>query len=114
MSLPVSQRTTVEKLRKRREDVLSLSEHEPLETKTFTLNFGKASEVITSIEKMKSSRGSSNYDDRTNTIIVTDTPSQLILISSVIETLDTTTPQVLIEAKIIETTISASYVGTSF
>lgn len=98
--------TTVEKLKKRREDVMSLSEQEPLETKTFTLNFGKASEIIASIEKMKSGRGNMDYDDRTNTIIVTDTPTQVLLISEVIEKLDATTPQVLIEARIVETTIS--------
>lgn len=95
--------TTVENLKQRREDALLLAEQEPTETRTFTLNFGKASEVIVSVEKMKSDRGSIDFDDRTNTIIVSDIKSKLELIAQVIETLDQTTPQVLIEAKIVET-----------
>ncbi len=98
--------TTVENLKKRREDVMLLSEQEPLVTETFTLNFGKASEVISSVEKMKSDRGNVDFDERTNTIIVTDIEKRINLMSVVIGTLDTTTPQVLIEAKIVETNFS--------
>jgi len=98
--------TTVEDLKKRREDATVLSEQEPLETRTFTLNFGKASEIISSIDKMKSERGSIDFDERTNTLIITDTATKLDLIAGVVEKLDTTTPQVLIEAKIVETTLS--------
>lgn len=95
--------TTVENLKQRREDALLLAEQIPLETETFILNFGRASEIIESIDKMKSDRGSINFDERTNTIIVTDTPPQIELMSTVIDKLDRTTPQVLIEAKIVET-----------
>jgi len=98
--------TTVADLKQRREDAMVLSEQEPLETRTFTLNFGKASEIIASVERMVSDRGNVNFDERTNTLIITDTPKQLDLVSGVVDTLDTTTPQVLIEAKIIETTLS--------
>ncbi|MDO8581116.1 MAG: secretin N-terminal domain-containing protein, partial [Candidatus Omnitrophota bacterium] len=94
--------TTVELLKKRREDAMLLMEQEPLETKIFTLNFGRASNVIDSVGKMKSDRGSINFDERTNALIVTDTASRLELITQVVEKLDSTTPQVLIEAKIIE------------
>lgn len=100
--------TTVDNLKKRREDAVLLAEQEPVVTKTFTLNFGKASKVIASVEKMKSERGSVDFDERTNTIIVTDLQQRIDLIAEVIKTLDTTTPQVLIEAKIVETTLSDS------
>jgi len=98
--------TTIENLKKRREDAVVLAEQEPLITQTVTLNFGKASEVIASLEKMKSDRGSIDFDERTNTLIITDTPGKIELMVGVIETLDTTTPQVLIEAKIVETQFS--------
>ncbi len=98
--------TTIENLKKRREDAQLLAEQEPLTTKTFTLNFAKASLVIASIEKMKTSRGSINFDERTNTLIVRDISSNVDLFGEVISTLDTTTPQVLIEAKVIETTLN--------
>lgn len=98
--------TTIENLKKRREDAQLLSEQEPLITETFVLNYAKASTVIGSIEKMKTSRGTINYDERTNTLILRDTSANVELMRKVITQLDTTTPQVLIEAKIIETTLT--------
>ncbi len=98
--------TTVDKLKKRREDAMLLSEQEPLMTKTFTLNFAKASGVINSIVKMKSPRGSVDFDERTNTLIVNDLESQIEIMGEVIKKLDKTTNQVLIEAKIVETSFS--------
>lgn len=95
--------TTVENLRQQRENAMVLAEQEPLMTKTFTLNFAKASSIIASVEKMRSERGSADFDDRTNTLIITDISSRLALMEDVIKTLDATTPQVLIEAKIVET-----------
>jgi type IV pilus assembly protein PilQ len=97
--------TTIDILKQRRENATLLAEQEALETKIFTLNFGKASEIIESIGKMISERGSINFDERTNSIIVTDIQSRLELVSEVVERLDTTTPQVLIEAKIVETNL---------
>ncbi|MBP9854559.1 MAG: type IV pilus secretin PilQ [Candidatus Omnitrophica bacterium] len=95
--------TTVANMKQRREDQMLLSEQTPLDTKTHIINFGKASEIIESVEKMKSERGSINFDERTNTIIITDTPQQIETMSTVILELDRTTEQVLIEAKIVET-----------
>jgi len=98
--------TTVEDLKERRENKILLEEQERLFTKTFTLNFCKASDIIDSVNNMKSERGKVNYDERTNMIIITDIESSIDLMSDVIKKLDTTTPQVLIEAKIIETNLN--------
>lgn len=98
--------TTVENLKKRREDALVLAEQESLVTETFTLNFGNASEIIGSIEKMKTPRGSINFDQRTNTLIVTDIQGNLDLMQDVIGALDAVTPQVVIEVKVVETTLT--------
>jgi type IV pilus assembly protein PilQ len=46
-------------------------------------------------------RGSASFDEKTNTVIVTDTPSRLADIESYIHDLDIRTPQVSIKAKII-------------
>lgn len=97
--------TTVENLKKRREDAMLLSEQEALITRTFLLNYAKAAEVINSVQKMRTERGSINYDERTNAIIVRDTSSNVEMIGEVIDQLDQTTPQVMIEAKIVETTL---------
>ena len=95
--------TTVENLKKRREDAMLLAEQESVMTQTFVLNFSKASEVVAAIEKMKSDRGNIDFDDRTNTLIITDTQSRLELIEGVVQKLDRVTHQVSIEAKIVET-----------
>jgi len=98
--------TTIENMKKRREDQMVLAEQEPLKTKTFILNYAKAGTIIESISKMKTERGSINYDERTNSLIITDVANNLELIGGVIETLDRPTPQVLIESKIVETNLS--------
>jgi len=98
--------TNVQNLKKLREDDLFLAEQESVGTKTFLLDYADAAEVVGSIEKMLTTRGTVNFDKRTNVLIVRDTPSNLELISKIVDRLDATTPQVLIEAKIIETTLS--------
>ncbi len=51
-----------------------------------------------------SQRGSATVDARTNTLIIKELPSYIDTVIAVIETLDIPTPQVMIEARIIETT----------
>ncbi len=97
---------TVENLKKYREDSLSLESQEPLVSKTFYLSFAKAEDVMKIIDKMISKRGFINFDERTNSIIVRDLESNLELITGVIKSLDTITPQVMIETKIIETDLN--------
>ncbi|MBU2063930.1 MAG: hypothetical protein KKF93_06005, partial [Candidatus Omnitrophica bacterium] len=65
----------------------------------------KAKQVSESVGEMKSERGGIKCDERSNLIIVTDIPTNIYKIGKVIEKLDRQTPQVTIEAKIIETTI---------
>ncbi|MFH2145147.1 MAG: type IV pilus secretin PilQ [Candidatus Omnitrophota bacterium] len=78
---------------------------ETLITEVFALNFAKAKQVSESVGEMKSERGGIKCDERSNLIIVTDIPTNIYKIGKVIEKLDRQTPQVTIEAKIIETTI---------
>ena len=98
--------TSIENLKKHREDTRALEEQEPLVTKTYALNFAKASDVVDSLGKMKTPRGTINFDQRTNILIVRDTQSALELMDGVVRSLDAVTPQVLIEAQIIETDLS--------
>ena len=72
----------------------------------FYLSFGKAEDVMKIIEKLISKRGFINFDDRTNSIIVREMGSNLELITGVIKSLDTITPQVSIETKIVETDLT--------
>jgi type IV pilus assembly protein PilQ len=97
---------TVENLKKRREDTKALAEQEAVSTEAFILNYAKAEDVLKTVDKMKSARGSVNFDQRTNAVIVTDLESSLSLIRDVVKRLDAITPQVLIEARIIETALN--------
>ncbi len=87
---------------------LSALEQEALATQVFPLDYAKAKEVPDIIAEMLSERGRVKFDDRTNTIIVTDVPTSLFQIQQVIQRLDQRTPQVLIETKIVETKLEKS------
>jgi len=76
---------------------------EALSTQVFTLDYAKAKEVPDVIKEMLSDRGKVKYDERTNTVIVTDIPANLSQIGEVIDRIDRRTPQVRIEAKVVET-----------
>jgi len=81
---------------------------EELTTEVYSLNFAKAEEVAASIGDMLTDRGKVKYDERTNVVVATDIATNLYKIGQIIEKLDRRTPQVLIEAKIIETKLDDS------
>ena len=56
------------------------------------------------LNSKKSSRGEITIDDRTNTLIIADVRENLDLLEKLISVLDTPTPQVSIEARIVEAT----------
>lgn len=88
---------------------------EALETEIFTLTHAKASEVVKTLNEMLSERGSMRADERTNVLIVTDVPTMVYRIGQVIGRLDKGTPQVLIEAKMVEMSITdAERVGVKW
>jgi len=82
---------------------LEALEQEALSTRVFPLDYAKAKEVPDVIKEMLSDRGKIKYDDRTNTVIVSDIPTTLFQVAEVIERLDQRTPQVVIATKIVET-----------
>lgn len=79
---------------------------EELTTEVYSLSYGKAEDVTEAIENMLTERGKTRFDERTNTLVVTDIPTNLYKISQIIEKLDRRTPQIMIEAKVIETSLA--------
>ena len=78
-------------------------EKEPTQTETFPLSYSTAKEVMASISQMLTpARGQIKADQRSNTLIITDVPARLDQIRRIIDRLDRRTPQVLIEARIVE------------
>ncbi len=91
------------------------SELEPLRTQSFQLNYTKAEDVAKGLggtggasgggntsSRILSPRGSVISDQRTNQLFVTDIPSKLEEIQSMIARIDIPVRQVLIEARIVE------------
>jgi type IV pilus assembly protein PilQ len=60
------------------------------------------------IKRLLTSRGTVDIDARTNTIILKDIPSVITEATALIKAIDTQTPQVLIEAKIVEANLDFS------
>jgi type IV pilus assembly protein PilQ len=77
-------------------------EQEPI---TFArgLSYAKANDVLPIIKKVMSKRGDAITDIRTNSLIITDLRDRQDPINRLIDALDEQTPQVVIEARIIET-----------
>lgn len=76
----------------------------PVHVKTITLSYSKAREIQALLSTKKSPRGEIIIDERTNTLIISDVKDNLDLLEKLISVLDTPTPQVSIEARIVEAT----------
>ncbi len=78
----------------------------PLETKIIPLNFADVSDLKESLSKILSKRGTIEVDTRTNSLIITDVPEMVQKVEIAARELDTKTPQVLIEAMMVDVKIS--------
>jgi len=103
----------IEKIEKQKRDELAAREMEaklePLKKGIIPVSYAQASQLRPVIQNSKvlSPRGSIEVDPRTNTLIVIDIEKNIEEVKKIIDNLDTPTPQVLIEAKIIQ--INPSY-----
>ncbi|NCO56946.1 MAG: type IV pilus secretin PilQ [Deltaproteobacteria bacterium] len=77
---------------------------EDLERAILSINYANAKELSGVIKELLSTRGKMDVDVRTNTIIVKDIRSVVEEAKQVVEHLDLATPQVSIEARIVEAT----------
>ena len=69
---------------------------------TIPVSYSKASELLAKIKPLASKFGKLDSDDRTNVLIIRDLPQNISEVKALVATLDTATPQVLIEARIVE------------
>jgi type IV pilus assembly protein PilQ len=76
---------------------------EPLVTRVFLINYATLADISKIIKDyLTPQRSAMQIDERTNSLIVKDTVDSIERVKKIIETLDTQTPQILIEAKIVE------------
>ncbi|MEO7327873.1 MAG: secretin N-terminal domain-containing protein, partial [Minicystis sp.] len=85
----------------RRKSELQLA---PVETRLIPVSYAEAKELQERAKDMLSPRGTLAVDERTNVIIARDVAGNLNQVEELIRSLDTQTPQVLIEARIVEAT----------
>ncbi len=76
----------------------------PLETRLIPVSYATAAGLSPRVQELLTARGSVSVDERTNVMIVRDTIDNLDDIEELVRTLDTQTPQVLVEARIVEAT----------
>lgn len=75
---------------------------EDLIVKIHPVNYADVAEAGALVERLLTERGSVNQDQRTSTLIIKDIPSVVQEAIELVNAIDTQTPQVLIEAKIVE------------
>ncbi|MGB5367947.1 MAG: type IV pilus secretin PilQ, partial [Polyangiales bacterium] len=74
----------------------------PLETRLVPVSYATASELQPRVRELLTERGTVSVDTRTNMLIVRDIVGQLDDVEDLVRSLDTQTPQVLIESRIVE------------
>ncbi|MBP1769929.1 MAG: type and secretion system protein, partial [Candidatus Aminicenantes bacterium] len=103
---PVSVLTREEEEQRRLKESKELSG--PVMVKTITLSYSKAKDVAALLRSKISERGEIIVDDRTNTLLISEVRDKLDLLEKLITVVDTPTPQVSIEARVVEA--SATFV----
>lgn len=78
----------------------------PVETRIIPVSYADAAHLQERAKELLSPRGAISVDDRTNVLIVRDVAGNLAQIDELVHVLDTMTPQVLIEARVVEATSS--------
>ena len=80
------------------------------ESAVFHLNYTKVEDLEPKLKSfMEGTAGKMEIDKRSNRVIVFDIPSRIERIRSIIEAFDVKTPQVLIDARIVEVRLSDAY-----
>ncbi|MFC2157393.1 type IV pilus secretin PilQ [Acidobacteriota bacterium] len=72
--------------------------------RTFQLSYARAKDIETLLTNKISDRGEIIVDERTNTLIISDVSERIGLIEDLVRVFDKATPQVSIEARIVEAT----------
>jgi type IV pilus assembly protein PilQ len=98
---------TIDRITREEEAVQALikqqAENVALQTVSFKLSYARAADVQTLLKEMASSRARIIVDARTNQLIISEIPQYLQTMRNLIDAVDVPTRQVVIEARIVET-----------
>lgn len=76
--------------------------YEPMTVRLIPVSYAVAKEIEPQVKALLTDRGKVNVDKRTNVLVIEDIAEVLLKAERLVRTLDTQTPQVLIEARIVE------------
>jgi type IV pilus assembly protein PilQ len=79
---------------------------EDLVLELIPVNYATAKEIMPQVKSVLSERGDVKVDERTNTLIIKDISRSIPAVKNLMKSLDTKTPLILIEARIIEANTS--------
>lgn len=88
----------------KREDLVARGE--TMSSRVYKLDYARVKNLAETVSKSISPDGVIAIDERTNSIIITESEAALDRVAALIGELDRPTPQVMIEARIVETTTS--------
>jgi type IV pilus assembly protein PilQ len=95
-------KTLEEEARSREERKKAMRRQEDLVVQLLPVNYAVANDLSARVKDVLSERGTVTVDVRTNTLLVRDITSNIARARSLVEHLDTVTPQVLIESRIVQ------------
>jgi len=101
-------KTLEEEARSREERKKALRRQEDLVVQLIPVNYAAAGDMASRVKDVLSERGTVAVDARTNTLVVRDIGSNIGKARGLVEKLDSITPQVLIESRIVEANTSFS------
>jgi type IV pilus assembly protein PilQ len=81
---------------------------EDLVVKLQPVNYADAASIAKMVRELLTERGTVNVDSRTNTLVLKDIPSVIDEATALVKAIDTQTPQVMIEAKVVEAKLQFS------
>jgi type IV pilus assembly protein PilQ len=86
----------------------ALEQLEDLVVKLQPVNYATVADVQKMVKQLLTQRGTVQIDKRTNTLIIKDIPSVVDEATALVKAVDTQTPQVMIESKIVEANLDFS------
>lgn len=84
----------------------SMAKQAPLQVRLIPVNYATAGDMAARVKDVLTDRGSVSVDTRTNVLIVRDVDEGVTKAQALVQRLDTQTPQVLIESRIVEAATS--------
>jgi type IV pilus assembly protein PilQ len=99
-----STRKLTDEEKSRLEFIQAQDKNRPLRTVLQKVSYSNATEMAATARKVMSSRGDIFIDTRSNTLVIKELPDYLPTVLDLIKNLDVASPQVMIEARIVEAT----------